>query len=111
MSPGRELDAEIARKVFGCEVVHQRTSVGRLDYLYKVGSGLVVVPPYSTHVASAWLVIEHFKNQGDYKLEISAYPKDEVWTIKAYHKEGYAKSCTTSAKTIQLAICLAALKA
>lgn len=35
------------------------------------------------------------RNSGPYKLEISAYAKDSYWTLKAFHPNGYAFSCTT----------------
>jgi hypothetical protein len=44
--------------------------------------------------------LETVRREGNYKIEISAYPKNELWTIKAYHVEGYSKSCTTSSRTL-----------
>ena len=64
----------------------------------------------STDIASAWEVIEKIANEGPYKIEVHRYKGDSFWTIKAYHPEGYSKSCTTSSKQMPLAISLAALK-
>lgn len=51
--------------------------------------------------------LEMIRGQGDYKVEIHAYSKDSIWTIKAYHRDGYSKSCTTSGKTLLETIRLA----
>lgn len=112
MEPGRGLDALIAEKIFeqpSIEVPSDRpvTATELTDREVR----LALILPYSTDISAAWPIVEKFKNEGNYKLVISAYPKDEVWTIKAYHREGYSKSCSTSAETLPHAICLAALKA
>lgn len=51
--------------------------------------------------------LEQYKAEGNYKLEISAYRKDKFWTLKAYHKDGHSKSCTTSAESLIELITLA----
>lgn len=118
MTPGRELDALVAEKVFGAKDIQWSkrlknllTGEEFLDPFYKFESQTRYVPKYSTDIAAAGPILEKFKAEGNYKLEISAYPKDGIWTIKAYHRDGYSKLCTTSASTIAHAICLAALKA
>lgn len=40
--------------------------------------------------------LKEYRDKGPYKLVIQAYAKDTTWTLKAYHKDGYSKSCTTS---------------
>lgn len=110
MEPGLELDALISEHVMGWirdggiwtqPNGHQRTleptSYGQFSP--------------SKDMNDAWEVVEKFKDAGEYKIEISAYPRDSLWTIKAYHRDGASKSCTTSAATLPHAICLAALKA
>lgn len=109
LKPGRELDALIAEKIFGLgrhslNVSNQK----QYEEVRQINIDEIrFCPEYSTDIAAAWPIVEMFKERGDYKIEISAYPKDSCWTIKAYGK----KSCTTSAKTLPHAICLAALKA
>jgi len=44
-------------------------------------------------------LLDHFRRNGPYKVEISFYAKDELWTLKAYHPDGDHKSCTTSARS------------
>lgn len=112
LKPGRELDALIAEKVMGWTEIDLDPAKRSNSYNYGFGINPVhgienAFPNYSTDIAAAWPIVEMFKERGDYKIEISAYPKDSCWTIKAYGK----KSCTTSAKTLPHAICLAALKA
>lgn len=101
----REIDALVAEKVMGGKLTELR------DYVtWQQSKKLYSIPNYSTDMTVAWAIVEKFKNTGDYKIVISAYPKDGLWTIKAYHRDGYNKSCSTSAKTLPHAICLAALK-
>lgn len=121
MVPGRDLDKIIAEKVMGWTNCHEVDSAhagtllqgvkpGEIPSIYTGAVRETYVPNYSTKIEAAWEVVEMFKEKGDYKIEISAYPKDKLWTIKAFHREGLSKSCTTSAETLPHAICLAALK-
>lgn len=123
LKPGRALDAKVALEVMGWTDIEW---VKPAHMGYEVAQGIpplkpdqnptgyrpkLRIPNYSEDIGAAWPIAEMYKSQGNYKLEISAYAKDEFWTIKAFHHDGYAKSCTTSARTLAHAICLAALKA
>lgn len=44
-------------------------------------------------------ILESVRKVGPYKLELIAYAKDTHWTLKAHHRDGYNKSCTTVGKT------------
>lgn len=105
----RELNQGIAQKFFGYLSLYDG-GISQAEYK-KRRKQLEWCPYYSDSIELAWLIVEHIRSEGKYKIEISAYPKDELWTIKAYHVDGYSKSCTTSAKTLSHAICLAAMKA
>lgn len=122
----RKLDVEIAEKVMGLEWlpwkpyiqcegwypkgwVSPRLEFGDSDA--DIRHECTDLPYYSTHIEAAWPIVERFVAEGNYKIEISAYPKDNLWTIKAFHVSGQSsKSCTTSAESLPYAICLAALK-
>lgn len=60
MNPGRELDKEIAEKVFGLKVERIK-AFGNPDWHYKNDDGsFTVVPQYSKHIASAWPIAQRF---------------------------------------------------
>lgn len=121
MNPSRELDQLIAEKVFGHEVVDEKSSVGGRDKFYKLGEALVVVPPYSTNIAAAWMVLEELRSRG-YQFVIDAecircggysvYPRKQpqgmapidFWIKELDAPMEYSDSAPH-------AICLAALKA
>lgn len=114
MRASRELDLIIAEKLFGLSVQYigggESTPVTAAQVLANF-QHIDSIPCFSTDISAAWPIIDKFRRDGPYKLVIQAYAKDKFWTIKAYHPDGYSKSCTTSAETMPLAICLAALKA
>lgn len=121
MTPSRDLDAEIARKVFGFHVERVK-AFGNPDWHYKDGNAWIVVPQYSRHIASAWLVVEKVKdwrpNPGEYGLEPD-HP--QCFTVEHTGEKwcaGWAPinldgnmTVEAEADTAPLAICLAALKA
>lgn len=113
MSPkaSRELDALIAEKVMGLVVRHP---YGRFDPWFettKAVSGLSPVPPYSTSIADAWLVVEKLVELAT-DVSISRY--EDAVGFRWHCSYGYSapdKGSIVGADTASLAICLAALRA
>jgi hypothetical protein len=72
---GRELDAEVAEKVVGIKprkfVPGAEDGLDKTDWWYfsKNGSHRLV-PNYSTNIAAAWEVVEHF-GQAGYSVNLS----------------------------------------
>jgi hypothetical protein len=80
MKAGKDLDADVERKIFRNVVMYdesgdpkRRDSTGKWD----------VVPPYSTDTDSAYSVILHFQRLG-YTSDIGSQMKNDclVWTVK-----------------------------
>lgn len=105
MNPSRELDKLVAEKVFGYEVV-QHNQVGRPDWHYKLDGALVLLPQYSKHIASAWLVVEKLRSTSLAMGLAVGTNYDNKWFVADY---GGAK--LSAGDTAPHAICLAALKA
>lgn len=108
---GRELDALVAEKVMGIEIPQWLEVPEGLTTL----TSREIVPPYSTDIAAAWLVVDYLR----------ALPNGGVWLeeLSGRYSEGYrcGFSWTKNASstdfrqaigdTAPLAICLAALEA
>lgn len=63
MSPGRELDAEITRKIFGEEVKLIDLLAWPKGY-YRDGDITKPVPRYSTDISAAWEVVDKIQRMG-----------------------------------------------
>ena len=81
MKPGRELDAEIALRVFGIKEV---TVVGKHYFIDPLDK---VLPPYCTDIAAAWEVVEemgdclHLRQhgeQGEWEAWFCGYPNSKA---------------------------------
>lgn len=106
MEPERELDSEIAEKVFGCHPVNDG------DYLCQCSDssphgqpGLENIHEYSTDISAAWEVVE--KTNDTFSLE-----NKHEWECDRFDgfKACFGGACAI-AETAPHAICLAALKA
>lgn len=64
---------------------------------------IVAVPPYSTDIAAAWTVVEHF-----YRVRIEHWD-GAVWTVGFWANQ-YGGMRTAEADTLPEAICRAALR-
>ena len=65
MDAGRKLDALIAEKVFGMDLVSMKSiepNDGALLFLVK--GGWLRIPAYSTDIAAAWQIVESFLADG-----------------------------------------------
>lgn len=119
MLPGRELDALIAEKIFGLEVVRSKKgtmSIGEPDWQWERFEGTVLMNPvleYSTNIANAFEAVEALKKAGwyfslyDYGAGGSQYKcvfdsDEDIITNELV--------CVGIGSTPAEAICLAALK-
>jgi hypothetical protein len=100
--PGPELDAEIVRRVFGGDSFPSQAIPGRWVW-YRSGA-LDIVPPYSTDIAAAWQVVEHFHDSIMERIDGQWF----VWLGDDDIDTG--RTSTLACDTAPLAICLAALQ-
>lgn len=115
----RELDAQIAREVFGLTVRPVKVLDGRGEHDDigiveaprtmsdgRIGVAAQAIPHYSTSIEDAWAVWERVANDKPWAIE--------TWSggarVFAYEFDSYEKTIA-EADTAPLAICLAALKA
>ena len=126
MEAGRELDALVAERVMGLDVVMNpesamcvgcRVSGGGawvvIEYDYHEWGHKVVRPlPYSTDIAAAWEVVEKLEADGIGRLELVRLGWDwnRVWRA-TFFSTALTEGVTGKADTAPLAICLAALLA
>ena len=111
---GQELDALIAEKVFGRRSISRTVSVrshfGNLDKTVTYLENGREVPPYSTDIAAAWLVVEKLENQGWHLiLNNLGQPHSGKWSAQFTDVFGRVQ-VYGEAETSPHAICLAALK-
>lgn len=107
LKPGRRMDAEVARAVFKGKVVEFKSGFGRVDYHTLDHNGAyTLVPTYSTHIASAWMLMEHLKMC---EPEVGWSDEQHVWICTL--RKGRQSGVGFSADTAPHAICLAALAA
>lgn len=111
MDAGRELDATVAEKVMGLQVMIHNPGSGEWRTLY-AGGDTPLLPYYSSDPAAAWSVVERMRELGWYWEIVgrSNEPYIGAWFYggptnpsKGTH-DGYAD-------TMPLAVCRAALAA
>jgi len=114
---GRELDAEVARVIFGYKVEWKTTWLSKEPYPYKPDEIDVferAVRAYSTNMADAWLVVEKVRETakidmsiGDNSILLPEYKNHLTVTIKRTQKNIVVRSGTNHPTVI----CQAVLKA
>ena len=107
-SPGRELDAEVAEKVFGWKLLNEAWG----PYRWQGDKGRNALPAFSTSIEDAWRVVDNMSRRNFY-FDIDNHYK--------YHAQGYWEAAFGGlsdaahhigiADTAPMAICLAAIKA
>lgn len=111
MKPGRELDALIAEKVMGRQVVETDDCNGQdnlwLNQFSEYGDQLGL-PNYSTDIAAAWTVVEKFKAVARIEKQFLGGNAEWFCELSIDIGEGSGSAISPSAPH---AICLAALKA
>ncbi len=116
---GAELDAEIARRVFG----EQPGQYGRGDDVHRVVTSHDVVrdiPPFSIDIGASWKIVDELHARG-YLIRVITYPKDAAprpshpetrvtcrveQTVRGVHR----RVAEADAANVPLAICRAALQ-
>lgn len=113
MGPGREMDARVAEKVFGLEVMDDFPEVFAVG---ADGANAVVrkyMRHYSTDISAAWEVVE--KLRSDRLWFTMMQDNTDIWDVKLWRGESKGWFPTVeyygNAPTAPLAICRAALKA
>ena len=108
----RELDAEIAKHVFGYGVGVKDDGIYQPFY-YLEDASMSAVPAYSTEMGWAWKVVDKMKDRG-WKYELK-YDVDEYDECSFYkpprHNYQDCYSSNGEGKSPEHAICLAALNA
>jgi hypothetical protein len=125
MVAGRALDAEVDRVVFGHRVRMLASGGAQWWGETEAFTGWHNVPPYSTDIAAAWLVVEKLTAEG-YWMSLEGWDKNTLleasWTASFWCDRGACSvhggpsdsghgSGDVSADTAPLAICRAALAA
>ena len=123
----RALDAEIGQVLFGTDSTqlrwHEQTIFDEAMRLYRCprcgqkasdsgrwGPCGVLVPPYSSAVAAAWLVVEEMRRRG-YGVFVYDDP-DGAWRCEFVRRDGsYRSGVEVEAPTFPEATCRAALAA
>lgn len=123
LKAGHELDLMVAKEVMGCRVIKRDGGtfdliipggVNSIDWVEEAGawSGC---PKYSTEMAAAWSVVEHFKWNYIYRSDKDVDPtlKAGQWEVsmKRDDSEHKDRRYYSIAATAPLAICQAALRA
>lgn len=118
---GRELDAEVARRVMEIEPIRvnddisvftiRRDWLDEGDYYYYEAdkSGTYELPHYSTDIAAAWEVVERLRERYDRQLEVRPYSLKLSNAYRVAIRDVHAELDYVTAPTAPLAICLAAL--
>jgi hypothetical protein len=123
MEAGREMDAEIGRRVFGLavrtitQIDHRgaHDEPGYSDPPRRMGDGRMGVaahalPLYSTDLGAAWQVVDKLRAEGHGEFQLSADPDPtDAWIASFSVPLGDAPPFFPMAPTAPLAICLAAL--
>lgn len=111
---GRELDALICHEIFGHVVAPDPdafvTPLARHgEPMIWSADGLLPVPPYSTDIAAAWLVVEKLQEQGVRVDILSDWHGHR--TCRVARKSEILYDALDWSATAPLAICRAALRA
>ena len=107
MLPGPELDAEVARKVFGVVVI---LDTENLTYRCtdRDLNKFVQVPTYSTDTTTAYKIVQHFKGLGC-TFSMSALD-DATYNVTISHPQIPGVNISSNGNTMAHAICLAILQ-
>jgi hypothetical protein len=105
MKAGRELDALIAEKVMGFDIVPGPGELGIKVNITECRR----IPPYSKNIAAAWEVVKSFGGRFEFSLEED---QGELmpW-IASFSRLDASDMASAEAETAPHAICLAALRA
>lgn len=108
MTPGPDLDAEIARKVLGVIVISD-TETGQYQLRDTANKRFLDIPPYSTDTTTAHELISKFKAAGC-TFQINAPKEDASWHVAISHPQIAGVNFGASGDTLPHAICQAILQ-
>lgn len=114
LKPGRELDALIAEKVMGLEVLSNKDcyiSGERKDMSGEITRIASVIPGYSTEIKAAWEVVEKIGSNEQWQINIEYRQDEGYWVFIKERISSGAGTFVADSITAPHAICLAALKA
>ena len=131
MQTGRELDALVAERVMGLQLVKapkvwsdddwltsdtptETEALGVVNPNWKPGDWtppFSTILPYSTDIAAAWQVVEKMRADGWWYTLTNVQERQEFAEFRRVAREGVHKFHYTRGETPQHAICLAALAA
>jgi hypothetical protein len=110
---GNAMDAEIAHRVFGRDVLFFNTlSWAERGWIYgDIHIGSQEIPTYSTDIAAAWTIIEHLMVSADmgYTLGSGTWPDGRRYHTARFFPRDYSRAWMGDGDTLPLAICRAAL--
>lgn len=101
MLPGPDLDAEIARKVFGVIVVHD-SETGTYQVRDVENTKWLPLPPYSTDTVTAHQIVSRFKAAG---CTFAIKNEDSSWSVVISHPSLPKISFGCGGQTLPHAIC------
>ena len=109
MDPGKELDAEIARKIF--RLVVMVDSVTNDIMLRDVkNKKWMAIPPYSKNTDTAYSLIEYFSRKGFFAVVNSSFNNNRTDWVVTFYSSDQKPIVQSIGKTAAHAICLAALE-
>lgn len=129
MDAGRELDAEVAVKVLNQVICWYpqdipdgwQLDIGQTLPGYRDGTFVYTLPYYSTSIAAAWLVVEHFTTESGHgclhHFEMIYFAGESQWCVEIGGRKcgkpsrPYKLPQDLWAESLPLAICRAALAA
>lgn len=110
--PGPELDAEIARRVFGYEILPYRNADNSATF-FADGALYRLTPGYSTDIAAAWQIVQKMHDDG-WTVHLQCYtnPHDvRGWSCTFVRPGAMGAVAVSYFSQAPLAICRAALDA
>lgn len=109
MTPGPDLDAEIARKVLEVVVIMD-TATGAYQLRDVANKRFIPIPPYSTDTSTAHELLRDFKNMGC-TFQITAPTEQESqWSVAVSHNQIGGVNFGAKGQTLPHAICQAILQ-
>jgi hypothetical protein len=105
IAAGRDLDVEVARKVFRAVVLFDQGSPQMFDQATRKKKA---IPPYSTDTDTAYAVVRHYQQQG-FRVDINSAMQDGylLWTVQIVQANNPSVGVQAQGNTLAHAVCLA----
>lgn len=109
MNAGRDLDAEIARKIFRY-VVMIDSATGEPSIRDNETKKFVAVPPFSTDTTVAHAIVQKYKDAGcTFNISNDIEDGEQVWSVSIRHTKAAGLNLGANGATLPEAICNAVL--